>query len=322
MVPVTIAAVWFFILYRKSIFEKKQIENREALNKEEYKKQSQIISNLTKLYDETLEMDRQKTEFFSNITHELKTPLSVVLGSIQLVEKKYSSTFSSHPDLYKQFRIIRHNCYKMLRLTNNILEISRIEAGYSRLNLENCNIVYLIEEIVQSIIPYAEQKELSVEFDTEEEEIITAVDIDKIERIFLNLLSNAIKYTERGGKVRVYIAKKTNHFTVSVKDNGPGIPECMQEEVFKRFQQVTSHLTKTNEGSGIGLSLVKTFVELHNGRISLISKEGEGSEFIVEIPLRKYSSEKSGCHSLNTDQSRIIEAVNIEFSDIYEALSR
>ncbi|HHW48902.1 MAG TPA: HAMP domain-containing histidine kinase [Clostridiaceae bacterium] len=295
IILVSAAAAWFYILYKKAANDKSNSERRKTLH---------------------------EIEFFSNVSHELKTPLSVVLGAIQLIEKKYSSVFSGYPDLYKQFRIIKQNCYKMLRLTNNILEIARIDTGNPRLNLENCNIVYLIEEIVQSVIPYAEQKGLSIEFDTEEEEIIAAVDMDKIERIILNLLSNAIKYTKKGDVIKIYVAKKGDYFTISVKDNGPGIPENMQEEIFKRFRQVASHLTRMNEGSGIGLSLAKSFVELHGGRISLNSKEGEGSEFIVEIPLKLCSTENNNSRSLDKEQSRIIEAVNIEFSDIYSALSK
>jgi len=290
IVTVSAAAIWFYILYRRAVRSKTKF-------------------------------DLHKIEFFSNISHELKTPLSVILGAIQLIESKYSSTFSCQPGLYKQFRIIRQNCYKMLRLTNNILELSRIDTGHSKLNLENCNIVYLVDEIVQSVVPFAEQKGLSIEFDTEEEEIIAAIDIDKIERIVLNLLSNAIKYTKKGDKIKIYVSRKKNCFTFSVKDNGPGIPQNMHEEIFKRFRQLSSPLTRMNEGSGIGLSLVKTYAEMHGGKVTLISKVGEGSEFIVEIPLKLCNAENNSCQCLNKSQSRIIEAVNIEFSDIYSALS-
>jgi len=182
----------------------------------------------------------------------------------------------------------------------------------------NCNIVYLIEEICQSVIPYSDQKSITLEFDTMEEEIITAVDVDKIERIILNLLSNAIKYTNPGGKISVVVSREGENVNISVQDTGIGIPEDKQKSVFERYQQVDSSLTKGIDGCGLGLSIVKSFVELHGGSIKVKSEPDMGSEFKISLPIKLVETtdcDTSKC--VKDNQRRIIEAINIEFSDIY-----
>lgn len=302
--------------------EKSEKDEKESLirsMKAEIEKQDKQISNLLSRYNNILEYDSYKTEFFSNISHELKTPLTVILGAIQLIDQKKSKMPDERRKPNKHLDTIKHNCYRLLRLVNNILDISRIDSGYIKLNMVNVNIVYLIEEIAQSVVPYAEQKGLRLEFDTYEEEIITAVDIDKIERIILNLLSNAIKFTPSSGKIRVNVRKKSDKVIIIVRDNGPGIPENKKNIVFERFKQANTSLTRENEGSGIGLSLVKSFIELHSGSIALNSEESKGTEFIIELPLKLCDTCKDSYDPANSRQNRIIEAINIEFSDIYSA---
>ncbi|HEX3029775.1 MAG TPA: HAMP domain-containing sensor histidine kinase [Clostridia bacterium] len=302
--------------FRSAIKEKETviIEHQKAAENQHF-----LASKLSTLYNEALEYNKVKTEFFSNISHELKTPLSVILGAVQLMDQKTVIDDRRKPN--KHLKTIRQNCYRLVRLTNNILDITRIDSGYIKMNLVNYNIVSLIEEITQSVAPYAEQKGLTLIFDTEEEEIISSVDIDKIERIILNLLSNAIKFTAPKGKVLVNIQKGDNTFSISVKDEGLGIPADMQNMIFERFRQCDNSLTRFSEGSGIGLSLVKSFVELHSGNIKLISEENKGSEFIIELPIR-LCEESSATESLEQNyRSRIIETIKIEFSDIYSTAS-
>lgn len=286
--------------------------NNRALCKE--------INSLIKEKDKIYADKQRESEFFSNISHELKTPLSVMLGAIQLVESG-STEPTPPPKLSKHLYTIRQNCYRLLRLINNYLDTSRLTTGYIKLNLVNCNIIYLIEEMVQSVVPFAEEKHIHMEFDTQTEEIITAVDIDKIERIMLNLLSNAIKFTPLGGNISVYISSDETSFTISVSDTGPGIPPSMQELIFERFRQVGNALTREQEGSGIGLSLVKSFVDLHNGIISVESTEKTGSTFIIKIPIQLSKDDETALADLCGHQSKIIQAINIEFSDIYKTAS-
>ncbi|HEY9061664.1 MAG TPA: HAMP domain-containing sensor histidine kinase [Pseudobacteroides sp.] len=279
--------------------------------------QLKLLEELTILNKQLTENDKRKTEFFSNISHELKTPISIILGAIQLIEAKCPPYINDKRKSSKYHKTIKHNCYRLLRLINNLLDITRMDSGFIKLNTINYNIVYLIEEIVQSIAPYSNQKGLIMEFDTEEEEIFMSVDVDKIERIILNLLSNAIKFTPAGGKIFINIKRNGDSVLVSVKDTGPGIPKSLHSEIFDRFKQTNSSLTRENEGSGIGLSLVKSFVSLHNGNISLNSEEGHGSEFIIELPVLLNCESREPVTVNSSNGHRIIEAINIEFSDIY-----
>lgn len=312
-----LCSITLIFFSRKSIYTNKEINDTIDLKQKEIEQLNTLLSNFKILYNNALDYDKQQTEFFANVTHELKTPISVILGAIQLIEQKKAST-TDRRHSSKQLQTIRQNCYRLLRLINNILDISRIDSGYIKSNMENCNLVYLIEEITQSVIPYAEQRGLLLEFDTESEEIFTAVDIGKIERIILNLLSNAIKFTPPEGKVSVNVYDREDKVLVSVKDTGLGIPLYMQTKIFERFQQVDSTLTRESEGSGIGLSLVKSFVDLHDGRITVNSELTKGSEFIIEFPVRLCDSAKEkDTKKCCTDQNKIIEAINIEFSDIY-----
>jgi two-component system, cell cycle sensor histidine kinase PleC len=327
VLPFAITAVLLTSIVKRLISETRKKSESEftAIISEQQKeiaKQNKLITNLTNLYNDAVEYNNVKADFFSNISHELKTPLSVILGAIQLIDQKNSFSAVDNTSVSKHFRTIKQNCYRLVRLINNILDISRIESGYIRMNLSNCNIVYLVEEMAQSIAPYAEQKNLSLEFDTEFEEITTAVDIDKIERIILNLLSNAIKFTPSGGKISVKVKGMNERVFISIKDTGPGIPREMQSMIFERFKQVSNSFTREFEGTGIGLSLVKCFVELHDGGIEIKSEERKGSEFIIELPVKLTEGSNDSVSTVHTaGQSKIIEAINIEFSDIYSIAS-
>ncbi len=321
LLVIIILTLSWFRYFSQMEAEKQYCLDQISSMQNELEKQNKLVANLTNMYNNIVEYDNFKTEFFSNISHELKTPLTVILGAIQLMNQKHSGIPQDRRNSGKHLHTIKQNCYRLLRLVNNVLDISRLDSGYIKLNKVNVNIVYLIEEITQSVIPYAEQKGLSLEFDTEYEEIITGVDIDKVERIVLNLLSNAIKFTPSGGKIWVNISYRNKKVFFSVKDTGLGIPENKFNIIFERFRHANTSLTREYEGSGIGLSLVKSFVELHNGTINVSSEENQGSEFVIELPVNVCeSSRDNDCTSQNL-QSRIVETLNIEFSDIYSAAS-
>ncbi len=325
VIEVVLLGVLFFInvlSFRRHSSHAKKHERDEDLELDKYQKeidvQYKVLEKIASLYDSTVKCTNEKSQFFYNMSHELKTPLTVILGAIQLIEQKNSYIEVDRRKSSKHITTIKQNCYRLLRLINNMLDLSRIESGYIKSNMVSCNIVYLIEEITQSVIPYAEQKSLSLEFDTMSEEIITSVDIDKIERIILNLLSNAIKYTNPGGKISINISEKNNKVHIIVKDTGIGIPKHMLNSVFERYQQVDSSLTRGIEGSGLGLSIVKSFVELHGGNIKIKSEENIGSEFHVILPIKHIENSVSCVpETEHNNQLRIIEAINIEFSEIY-----
>jgi len=271
--------------------------------------------------DEMLEYDRIKTEFFANISHELKTPINVILGSIQLVDKYYNEFIANPNKLNKLNKTMKQNCFRLLRLTNNLLDITKIDSGYFKLNLENTDIVKVIEDITLSVANYVENKGVELIFDTNVEEKIMAFDPDKLERIMLNLLSNALKFTSKEDKIKVIVCDKGNEIVIQVKDTGIGIPKEQQPTIFDRFTQVDKSLTRNHEGSGIGLSLVKSLVEMHGGNITVESVYGQGSNFIVKVPLNTINEhKKTDLQSIkynNKDEAITIEKIKIEFSDIY-----
>ena len=271
-----------------------------------------------KSLDKVIEYDRLKTDFFSNISHEFKTPLNVILGTLQLLNL-YLQQDTIHVDLNlkKKFNMMKQNCYRLLRLVNNVIDITRIDSGYYEMQLANHDIVAIIKAIAYSVKEYIEGKGIIFDFQTNVSSRIIACDPDKMERIFLNLISNAIKFTRQGGRIEVAIVADNNKIKVSVKDTGIGIPKDKQESIFNRFIQLDKSLTKSYEGSGIGLSLVESLVRMHNGKISVVSQEAVGSEFIVELPSVTINEEIMSVGETAAAFDCPVESINIEFSDIY-----
>lgn len=267
------------------------------------------------LLNESIEYNKYITEFFANISHELKTPLNIIFSSVQILNL-YNESFQ--PDILKKredyLDVMKQNCYRLTRLINNILDMTKLDAGFIKPQMKNKDIVSEVESIIMSIIPYAESKGVKIIFDTDEEERIMAFDPDKIERIMLNLLSNALKFTNQGGYIYINIYNEDNTVSISVKDTGIGIPEEKLELIFERFMQVDKSLKRNHEGTGIGLSLVKSFVELHRGKIKVSSKINEGSEFTIILPVNEIKGEDV----METEfKGSFSEKISLELSDIY-----
>ncbi|GFP74441.1 sensor histidine kinase [Clostridium fungisolvens] len=277
-----------------------------------------VIKNIEKL-NETIEENKLVTEFFSNISHELKTPLNIIFSSLQMLDL-YNNSFDADIIVKKKNYILamKQNSYRLLRLINNLLDITKYDSGYITLHMKNENIVSYVEDITMSILIYAENKGVEIIFDTDIEEKIIAFDIEKIERIILNLLSNALKFTDRGGSIYVTISSDENNVIISVKDTGIGIPADKKEQIFERFSQVDKSFRRNNEGTGIGLSIVKSFVKLHGGNIKLNSELGKGSEFIIALPA--IQTEETDCEASEI-RSNIQERINLELSDIYSTIN-
>jgi len=262
-------------------------------------------------------LSEARNEFFTNISHELRTPLNVIYSVLQL-ESTYKDNLSIE-DIIKYNDIIKQNCLRLIRLVNNIIDISRIEAGFFNPIFKIENIISEVENIALSITTYVKNKKMNLIFDTEMEELYLNCDTNLIERIMLNLLSNAVKYGKENGTIKVNIYKEDAHnVIISVKDDGIGIPEEMQKKIFERFQKVDTSLSRKNEGSGIGLSLVKSLVELQGGTITCRSKVNKGTEFLITFPIN--SEEHKFCENMAKRalyKKNSNETVNIEFSDIY-----
>lgn len=283
----------------------------DVTSKIQVEKLEQDVKKNIELLNESREYNKLITEFLSNISHELKTPLNVIFTAVQLLGFYEKDVDYEKQDKY--LKLIKQNCYRLMKLINNLLDTTKLDSGYLKLNLVNYNIVNLIEEITLSVTSYAESKGINIIFDTNVEEKIIAVDTDKIERIILNLLSNSIKFTNAGGNIFVNVKDCGENVYVHVKDTGVGIPSDKLESIFERFFQVDKTLKKNKEGTGIGLHLVKSFVEMHNGTVTIKSELGQGTEFIIKLPAVVCEEQ---IKSKNIIYEANIERINMEFSDI------
>lgn len=273
-----------------------------------------------KMADSIEQYDTLKTQFVSNISHELKTPLNVILASLQTLDSKHPANVNceSYTYLQKYMTIMKQNCFRLLRLINNLIDITRIDSGFLKFNFSNHNIVSVVEDITLSVADFSETRGIDITFDTDIEEKEIACDPDMVERIMLNLLSNSIKFTPSGGSIFVNIIDKKDTICIKVKDTGIGIPQEKLAIIFERFRQVDSSMQREYEGSGIGLSLVKALVEAHKGSINVKSECSQGTEVTIELPVALVNEEKLDekdiIHKQSVDK---VQKINIEFSDIY-----
>jgi predicted ATPase/signal transduction histidine kinase len=264
-----------------------------------------------------LEYDKLKTEFFANISHELRTPINVILTANQMANIT-AEQFKQGPltdKMKKYLELTKQNSYRLIRLTNNLIDITKIDAGYIKMSLCNCDIIKIIEDITISVVEFARRKNIELIFDTEVEEMFLACDPDMMERIMLNLLSNAIKFTGHGGEIQVCVLDLGENIEIRIKDSGVGIPQDKLNKIFDRFVQVDKSLSRNCEGSGIGLSLAKSLIEMQEGSIEVQSQDGIGSEFAITLPVR--TVENYMCPVKIESKESKVDRISVEFSDIY-----
>ncbi|MDF2986950.1 MAG: pleC [Eubacterium sp.] len=289
------------------ILKRKKIENLEILVEED-----------KRLLQESAELEKIRTQFFANISHEFRTPLNVILSSIQLCKYYFESDKAVQKgNLFKHLKTMKQNCYRLMRLVNNLIDSTKIDVGFLEKHASNNNIVQIVEDITLSIEEFTENKGINLFFEKNVDEKYIACDVDKIERIMLNLISNAIKFTDAGGSIFVKVQDKGDYIIISVKDTGVGIPKEKQKLIFERFVQVEQTLTRNHEGSGIGLAMAKSFVEMHGGSLTAVSEFGKGSEFIIELPVVTVDNPEEVIRYEEVETQKRIERINIEFSDIY-----
>lgn len=297
-----ISKINFLNFLKEFIHKKKILQSKQELEKINFKLK---------------EYEKLRTDFFANISHELKTPINVIFCAEQIIDFSLKQNQCNNDNLSKYLKMIKQNSYRLTRLIGNLIDITKIDALNFEVKLINADIIQVVEDITMSVAAFVEDKGISLIFDTEVEEKVIAFDPNQIERVILNLLSNAIKFTDKAGEIFVSIYLENNNVCISVKDTGIGIPDNMLNSIFDRFIQVDNALPKNHEGSGIGLSLVKSLVEMHNGSINVKSKLGEGSEFIVSLPDTIIPNSQQTLDSTNMEND-YIKKINIEFSDIYQ----
>jgi len=297
----------------------KLIEKERSMNLLLESKVKKQTHELRKAKEAAELANEAKSIFLANISHELRTPLNILLNSTQVLNMYLKDENELNKEKVKsKINIQVQNCYRLIRLVNNLLDITKIDSGNFSLTLTECNIIEVVEAITLSIVEYANHKGISIIFDTDAEEKIVSCDLYAIERILLNLLSNAIKFTPQGGSIFVTIKTQNNKVQIIVKDTGRGISKDYINIVFERFKQVDPLLTRKHEGSGIGLNLVKSLVEMHGGNIYLTSTEPNGCEIVVELPVSQLCEVKNTYKSSESILSEnVINKINIEFSDIY-----
>ena len=298
-------------------------ENKPKKINEEFIKYICIILSFIKdkkNLKHAVEIESLKSEFFANLSHEFKTPLNIILSTVQLV-MNYIEVNNEYPD-YNMFNKclsnIKQNSYRILKIANNLIDMSKIDGNFYSINMGNYNIVEVVENIVQSLAEYMKDNKRNIIFDTMEEEIITACDPDQIERIILNLLSNAMKFTSHGGNIYVdmEVNDRCNKVIIKISNDGEKINFEDRLRIFERFTQSESLLTRRAEGTGIGLTLVKSLVKLHHGEVYVNTEFEEGTQFCIELPISKIKNFKNN----NVREKSIVSKVekfNIEFSDIY-----
>lgn len=302
-----------------------KIKNRTKLLKKRHETEIQFLM-AQKLHDKrklelekTIENEKIKTMFLANVSHELRTPLNIIFSAQKMMDDELKEHYNGEitEKLAKYSRMIKQNSYRLIRLIGNLMDITSIDAGHYKINKKNIDIVKLIEEISMSFTDYTCNSNIKVFFESDLSSTIIACDPDQIERVMLNLLSNATKFLPKEGIISIKVFKRNNRIVISITDNGIGIPKDMHKAIFEKFVQVDKTTMRNHEGSGIGLTLVKMIIDMHEGRVHVKSKLGEGSSFFVELPFERLLEEKQ--EDLNKSEIVVsrVEKIKMEFSDIY-----
>ncbi len=238
------------------------------------------------------ELDRVKSNFFANISHEFRTPLTLIAGSLE----DLSDNGMTKEEEQKHFAVMQKNTKRLHQLIEQLLDLSKLDAGKLQLQVTPTNTASFLNAITSSFSSWATQKNITLTVDLPENDIQAHVDQDVLEKIIDNLLSNAIKFTPHQGKVSLSATWNTDELTIDVADSGQGIQADKINRIFERFYQGDDSATRRQEGSGIGLALVKELVSLHHGKISVRSQPGEGTVFTVSIPIHEkyYASAETG----------------------------
>lgn len=274
---------------------------------------TQKIETVAEKLSEIKEKYKFKTEFLSNVTKDIQKPINIISNTNNILEinkKKYNSE-----SIENYTRLVRQNCNRLIRILSNIEVIEEIDQGKYNMKYNKVNIIKLIKNIVDLSKEYIYEKGLEIKFSTSINKKIIFVDKKMIEKVFLNILANAIKFTSTGGVIEVNIDMIDGEIQISIKDSGVGIPKDKIGVIFEDFEQVDRTLSRGAEGTGIGLSVVKKLVDLHNGKIIVSSEMGIGSNFKVRLKdnERDKKYQNISCYDNYIEK----EKIDIEFSDIY-----
>ncbi|HEX2715986.1 MAG TPA: ATP-binding protein, partial [Candidatus Acidoferrales bacterium] len=242
---------------------------------------------LARLYEKSKELDQMKTRFFSNVSHELRTPLALILGPTE----KLLASSDLHPGERHDLEVVARNARTLLRHVNDLLDVSKLEAGKMEVNYSEEDLAHLLRFTASHFEALAEERKISLSVEAPSS-VYALVDAEKMQRILLNLLSNAFKFVPDGGCISCQLRADERYARLSVADNGPGVPSELREAIFERFRQGDEGSRKRFGGTGLGLAIVKEFLELQQGTIGVDEAPGGGALFEVVLPLLAPSDAK------------------------------
>jgi signal transduction histidine kinase len=241
---------------------------------------------------------------YENAIHDLRGPMTIIYTYAQLLE----GTKKMPPKAYEYIEAMKRNCFKALKLVNDVSDPSKIRDGYFLPNLANVNLVQLVEGVIESTQPFTVRKEIALTYESDFTEKIVGTDKALIERVLLNLLSNSVKSVDKGGTVTVSLKGSNDKVEITVEDNGRGIKADKLEHIFERY-----HTSDSTRGRGIGLSIVREILEVLSGDIQASSVEGEGTKMVVTLPV--FILEEKEQKPKLSDDFYIDNMVQIELSD-------
>ncbi len=290
----------FDFLTKPIEFEDLTATIKKTLKEAEMVRQAAFAKELEVMNEKLKELDTMKSRFFTNISHELRTPLTIIRGMADQLGKDPEEW------LNKGVLMIKRNSDNLLNLVNQILDLRKLENGNLELNLVQDDIILYMRYILESFHSLAAQKDIKLTFDSKLSELYMDYDPAKILRVITNLLSNAVKFTSSKGSISLIVGQQDKKLVLKVQDTGIGIPEDKLTNIFDRFYQVDNAQSRKGEGTGIGLAIVKEFVELMEGEIWVESKLNEGTTFNISIPIRQNAELKQ-----SSSNEEVQGAINI-----------
>jgi len=251
---------------------------------EEITEKKRIEAELIRAKEKAEESDRLKSAFLANISHEIRTPMNGIMGFAELLKEPDLSPENQHEFI----GVIEQSGQRMLNIINDLIDISKIEAGETILRIRETNVNKMLHELHLFFMPDVNQKNIYFDYhcDLSDDESIIETDVTKLNQILTNLIKNAIKFTDNGS-IKFGYKYKDNMLEFYVTDTGPGIPSEQKDLIFERFRQGTHSLNKIHEGAGLGLAISKAYIELLGGSIWIESEIGKGSTFKFDMPIRQ-----------------------------------